>query len=792
MRNAGLTWFILLVGLTLTALALDATQTDWSGGDGVPGPVTDWGTEFDETTDTDYAGSPGDIYLGRLPVGHSVDSTFTSALSVYAADLDGDDDVDLLGASEGGNEIAWWSNDDGSGGSWTKNAVATLKGARAVYAADIDGDSDMDFIASSSADWSGKVYWYENDGSGGGWASHTIAGNYANAREVSVADVDGDTDLDVICASSEVEDIVWWSNNDGVGGSWTTHTVDGTPVGGYFSARGADMDGDSDTDIVAAAWNANTVVWWENTDGSGSAWTEHIVSDAASSVRSVYPVDLDGDGDLDLVAAVFMSDTIAWWENVDGSGTSWTEGAVNDDFVRPMVVYAADMDADADADIIGGSWYDDEIVWWENDGSGGGWTAHPVAEGFNEVWDVYAADIDGDDVMDVAGAALSANEIAWWSFTAYTTPGDLTSSILDVTGETEWGWVLWNAVTPAGTSVVLSVRASDDSGNMGSWSDVVWGADLGGLYPMMRGYLQYRVGLSTTDPQVSPTFSSVDVCPYFHLLSPANGSVVVTLTPTLDWGDTVLPDFDTYTLWWGTDPAFGVYNEVPNIVDSTYRIESGIADGDVIYWRVKALDSSAHEFWAPEQGWSFTVDLDFDVELVYLEARSEEEGVLVGWSVTGDTPAGLRVLREVDGEITPLHRDALPGTATRFLDRDAEPDVEYRYWLEATTADGVVSRFGPTEAVTVSGETPELVLYAAYPNPSREVINFVFSLPADGRVALSVYDLSGRRIASLVNAELTAGRHETSWNCSELPSGVYLYRLETGAGALTQRLVVSR
>ncbi|MCX7020673.1 MAG: T9SS type A sorting domain-containing protein [bacterium] len=68
----------------------------------------------------------------------------------------------------------------------------------------------------------------------------------------------------------------------------------------------------------------------------------------------------------------------------------------------------------------------------------------------------------------------------------------------------------------------------------------------------------------------------------------------------------------------------------------------------------------------------------------------------------------------------------------------------------------------------------------------------MFSLPDDGRVELSVFDLAGRRVATPIASELTAGRHETSWNCAEIPSGVYLYRLETVAGSLTQRLVISR
>jgi hypothetical protein len=164
--------------------------------------------------------------------------------------------------------------------------------------------------------------------------------------------------------------------------------------------------------------------------------------------------------------------------------------------------------------------------------------------------------------------------------------------------------------------------------------------------------------------------------------------------------------------------------------------------------------------------------------------------VLVGWTVTGDVPAGLRVLR---GDAEPTYISGLmPGASARYLDRGVEPGGSYIYWLEVTDADGTVERFGPTEAVSIPEEAFTLALYAAYPSPSRDAVNFVYSIPADGRVVLSVYDLSGRRIATPVEADQAAGRHEVSWNCGDIPSGVYLYRLETNAGSLTRRLVVSR
>ena len=792
MRTTALTLFILLVGLTLTASALDATQTDWSGGDGVLGPVTDWGNQFSASWTMNWS-RPGELSPIYTPEKFLVSDAAAGVDFVLFVDVDEDDDLDILSVSETAGVVLWWENADGTGTSWTENTIlSSYSGVQHLDATDVDGDGDLDVFYVTALMFNGYVGWIENvDGAGTTWTNHSIAGLGAGTS-VSAADVDGDDDVDVFVTDGKNHTVNWFSNDNGDGSAWTSHTV-GVDFTGAEHVCAADVDGDTDLDAVAAARTLNEVAWWSNDDGAGTTWTKHAVASDFEGASSVFAADVDGDSDKDILAAALVGDRVAWWSNDNGDGTAWTEHAVSDDFNGANAVLAVDMEGDSDADIVACGIGGNTVAWWENtDGSGLHLVEYVQSDDFRGAWYVSAGDVNGDGLCDIVGGASFDNEVAWWSAFVYNSSGRLNSSILDVTGETEWGWVLWDAATPTGTSVVLSVRASDDSGNMGSWSDVVWGADLGNVFPTMRGYLQYRVDLITTNPNVAPILASLGVCPYFHLLSPANGSVVDTLTPTLDWGDTVVPDFDTYTLWWGTDPAFGVYNEVPNIIDSTYLIDSGIADGDVIYWRVKAVDSSAHEFWAPEQNWSFTVDLGGGVDLVALGADLSDGGVLVTWRFEGEELGGVRVLREVDGEITPLHRDGLPGTATRFLDRDAEPDVEYRYWLEATTADGVVSRFGPTEAVTVSGEKPELVLYAAYPNPSRERINFVFSLPADGRVALSVYDLSGRRVATLLDSELTAGRHEASWNCAEIPPGVYLYRLETSAGSLTQRLVVSR
>jgi hypothetical protein len=179
------------------------------------------------------------------------------------------------------------------------------------------------------------------------------------------------------------------------------------------------------------------------------------------------------------------------------------------------------------------------------------------------------------------------------------------------------------------------------------------------------------------------------------------------------------------------------------------------------------------------------------VEGAEVFANTNDDGVLVGWEITGDAPAGLRVLRSA-GEDEPVEvSGALPGEATRWLDADVEAGVEYCYWLETTDGDGTVSRFGPSEAVAFPGAARKLDL-SVYPSPASGAFTVECKLPEDGSITIALYDLSGRRVSTVFDGETAAGRHAFSFDASTLTPGVYLVHLDADAGSLTRRVVITR
>ena len=346
-----------------------------------------------------------------------ITTSVTSAMDVHVADMDGDGDLDIISASlDDSSRFYWHENDGAADPSWTTTTLAIVglyAGAHAAHVADMDGDGDLDIVSASFGD--DTIAWHENDGAADpSWNTIDITTSADAARDVHVADMDGDGDLDIVSASSGDNTIAWYENDGAADPSWSAADI-ANSVDGAMDVHVADMDGDGDLDIVSASMDDNTIAWYENDGAADPSWSAADITTSAGFARDVHVADMDGDGDLDIVSASFSDDTIAWYENDGAADPSWSAADITTSADGASAVHVGDMDGDGDLDIVSASYLDDTIAWYENDGAADPtWTAADIDTSANYAQDVHVADMDGDGDLDIVSASSGDNTIAWY------------------------------------------------------------------------------------------------------------------------------------------------------------------------------------------------------------------------------------------------------------------------------------------------------------------------------------------------------------------------------------------
>jgi hypothetical protein len=183
------------------------------------------------------------------------------------------------------------------------------------------------------------------------------------------------------------------------------------------------------------------------------------------------------------------------------------------------------------------------------------------------------------------------------------------------------------------------------------------------------------------------------------------------------------------------------------------------------------------------------------VAIAVFEAAVVDKGVELHWTIaSADGLKGFNVYRSLDGEtgFVRLNDDGLVGPAeTSYLDTQIESGRTYGYRIGAVDRDGEF--LSMVRSVTSPHRNVEL--YQNYPNPFNPSTHISYYLPRAQRVTLTVYDVRGTLVRTLVDQPVGAGHHSLVWDGTDssggrVGSGVYFYRLRAGNKVITKKLVV--
>jgi len=187
----------------------------------------------------------------------------------------------------------------------------------------------------------------------------------------------------------------------------TEHIVDDN-IANVKRTFPVDLDDDGDMDILGIG-SANNISYWEN-DGTQD-YNLTTIASSLINIQYLQSYDIDQDGDMDIIASSNFDYTMAWWEN-DGS-QGFTEHAIVPDGNGINSFEFADIDQDGDIDFASTTASGHKIAWWENDGNLV-FTENILAFGFSGAIDISIRDLDDDGDYDIIGAAQYSDDVAWW------------------------------------------------------------------------------------------------------------------------------------------------------------------------------------------------------------------------------------------------------------------------------------------------------------------------------------------------------------------------------------------
>ena len=320
----------------------------------------------------------------------------------FLGDIDGDGDIDLMAAMNIEGDFVWFENQGDSNKLWKRHVAARygassfdpdiekkihtgdgLVGRTALdcVLVDFDGDGDLDAGVST---WVGNfLAWLENTGNprsnfiGRGFRAHMIEENCGETRTARAADFDKDGHVDFLGCSRTGSFLAWYQNPGTLPREpFIKHIISTLPSPVYGEPVDMDKDGDSDVVITHNGPDPNEdqmIVWYENTpECAKENWPMHVIKRGFYDAQAVIPGDIDGDGDIDVVATSHRGPgkVAVLYNPGDAKSTDWPMQIIKNNWNSANCVLVADFNKDGRLDILAGADRGtSEVRWWRNDGT---------------------------------------------------------------------------------------------------------------------------------------------------------------------------------------------------------------------------------------------------------------------------------------------------------------------------------------------------------------------------------------------------------------------------------------
>lgn len=274
-------------------------------------------------------------------------------------------------------------------------------GAQALATGDVNGDGRPDFVAVLAG--TGDVVWYENSGSSPpAFTRRHVASTLNHPRDVAVGDADKDGDLDIFVAEHGANRILCFRSSGGTAPTFAPITVF-SGAGGLSSLTVADVNGDSHLDVISTHPLGNRVALHFNDGASPPSFIGTTLSTSEAGVSDAVVFDVDLDGDLDIVSAAATGGEVAWFEQ---AGASFTRRTIATGLPQPASLDRADIDGDSRLDLVVATSGDNSVNWYENippatTGAAPTFLPYLVSSSIASVASVLATDFTGDNVPDI-------------------------------------------------------------------------------------------------------------------------------------------------------------------------------------------------------------------------------------------------------------------------------------------------------------------------------------------------------------------------------------------------------